>query len=710
MIRFLILILFTISISVNAQTETIIAWDISLSMKERDLEKEFDFITKYFERYQDTQVTVLQFNNVNLSETEFTITDGDWSAIKTLLESSQYNGATSYHLLNNIPSTSTTLLFTDGKENIERDLPLIEGTLYVVNGNKDHDLKNLQFLALANKGRFINLISTLPTSSNYITYTGTIFSESNEASEVVISVKGTNNSVIANKDGTYSIEAQPGDILVFSSLGLPPIEKKVTEDRNLNVWVKNDGIQLDQVFIKNKKAEKESNVVVKKERDPKTIGYAVSTVEEEDLNQGVSNISDATEGKFSGVTKGVNQDVSQSLIRGLSTISGNNYPLIIIDGAPIARSYSTTNGLLQLTDFIDPKNVADVTVLKGLAATNQYGSEGSNGVILIKTKMEAAREEAEKSGRVKKPDNFYEGKPIYTLPPTETKYLNEIKNVKDSKSAYNLFLNQREQFWNEPAYIIDLYNHFTPLNLKMAQAIGYNLLEREESKLSSLKGLLYATTQNKHYEMALDVATHLLEQYPEDAQSYLDLALAQKNAGNKQIALNMLLAIDNGTINPSINFTPLLKTVNNEIRNIAATKDAHFDLSKIGVKHLTKPNLDARIVVAWNNPNAEFELFFVNPSNLFYKWEHTNNNLERLQLEQLLGINQEEFEIEGSPKGQWLITVKYIGNRIFEDIEPTFLKYTVQYDYGKPTERTEEKVLRLSEKGSEYVLFKVNIN
>ena len=72
MIRFLILILITISISVNAQTETIIAWDVSLSMKERDLEKEFDFITKYFDRYQDTQVTVLQFNNVTLSETKFT--------------------------------------------------------------------------------------------------------------------------------------------------------------------------------------------------------------------------------------------------------------------------------------------------------------------------------------------------------------------------------------------------------------------------------------------------------------------------------------------------------------------------------------------------------------------------------------------------------------------------------------------------------------
>jgi TonB-dependent SusC/RagA subfamily outer membrane receptor len=708
MIRFLLLILYTISISLNAQTKTVIAWDVSLSMKERSIEKEFDFINTYFERYQNTQVTVFQFNNIQSIESNFVVTRGDWSAIKTLLENSQYNGATSYHLLENISATSTTLLFTDGKENIERDFPSIEGTLYVVNGNKNHDLKNLQFLALANKGRFINLITSQP--NNTLTYTGTVFAENNEPLEVVISVKGTTNSVTAKKDGTYSIEAQPGDVLVFSSIGVPPIEKTVTEDNNLNVWVKNDGIQLDQVFIKNEKAEKDSNVVVKKERDPKTIGYAVSTIKEEDLNQGVSNISDATEGKFSGVTKGVNQDVSQSLIRGLSTISGNNYPLIIIDDAPIARSFSTTSGRLQITDFIDPKNVADVTVLKGLAATNQYGSEGSNGVILIKTKMAAAREEAEKRGEIKNPDNFYEGKPIYTLSPLVTPYLNEIKNIKDSKEAYKLFLNQMERFWSEPAYFIDLYNYFAPINLNTAKGIGYNVLERDESKLSSLKGLLYASTEKKHYDMALDIATHILERYPEDAQSYLDLALAQKNAGNEQIAINMLLAIDNGSINPSINFFPLLKTVNNEIRNMVAKKGIKIDLSKIGVKHLEKSPLDARIIVEWSNPNAEFELFFVNPSNLFFKWEHTTNNLERLQLEQLLGFNQEEFEIEGSPKGQWLITAKYLGNRVFEDVEPTFLKCKIQFDYGKPTERTEEKVLRLSEKGSEYVLYKVNIN
>lgn len=694
--------------TVYTQTKTVIAWDVSLSMKERSIEKEFDFINTYFERYQNTQVAVFQFNNIQSTEYNFIISNGDWSAIKTLLENSQYNGATSYHLLENISATSTTLLFTDGKENIERDFPSIEGTLYVVNGNKNHDLKNLQFLALANKGRFINLITS--QAVNTLTYSGTVFSENNEPLEVVISVKGTDNSVTAKKDGTYSIEAQPGDVLVFSSIGVPPIEKTVTEDNNLNVWVKNDGIQLDQVFIKNEKAEKNSNVVVKKERDPKTIGYAVSTVKEEDLNQGVSNISDATEGKFSGVTKGVNQDVSQSLIRGLSTISGNNYPLIIIDDAPIARSFSTTSGRLQITDFIDPKNVADVTVLKGLAATNQYGSEGSNGVILIKTKMAAAREEAEKRGTPSKPDNFYEGNPITTIPPAKAVYLEELRKQKGFNAAYDLVLSEMEQYWNEPAYFIDVYHHFIPINHKMAQSLGYNVLERDESKLSSLKGLMYASTEKKHYDMALDIATHILERFPEEAQSYVDLALAQKNAGNEQIALNMLLAIDNGSINPSINFVPLLKTVNNEIRNIVAKKDTQIDLSKIGVKHLEKTTLDARILVAWNNPNAEFELFFVNPSNLFFKWEHTNNNLERLQLEQLLGFNQEEFEIEGSPKGQWLITAKYLGNRIFDDVEPTFLKCTIQYDYGKPTERTEEKVLRLSEKGSEYLLYKVNIN
>lgn len=703
-----LLFFFIISISINAQTKTTIAWDVSLSMKDRNLEKEFDFITTYFNRYKESQVTVLQFNNVATTKESFTITNGDWNAIKSHLRNSQYSGATSYQFLKDVQPNSTTLLFTDGKENIERDFPELQGTLYVINASENSDIENLQFLALANKGRLINLVT--PNPSNLITYTGTVFSEENEATEVVISVKGTDKSVIAEKDGSYSIEAQPGDILVFSALGVAPLEKVLSEKNNLNVWVKNDGIQLNQVFIKNELEAKSTNTNLNKERDSKTIGYSVSTVTQEELNQGVTTLSDATEGKFTGVTKGTNQDIGQSLIRGMSTISGNNYPLIIIDGAPIARSYSGTSARLQLTDFIDPKNVADIKVLKGLAATNQYGSEGANGVILIKTKMEAERVKAEKSGNASKESNYYSGTPLTEVPSVVEPYLNLISKAQNIDRAYEIFQNQMSTYWNNPSYFTDLYNHFTSLNETLGRTIGYNLIERSETKLSSLRGLLFNATQNKDYQMALDIATNILERYPDQAQPYLDLALAQKNVGNAQIALNMLLSIEDGSINSNINYSPLLKSTTSEIRNIVANKPVDIDLSKIGVTHLKKPELDARIVIEWSNPNTEFELYFVNPSNRFFKWEHTNNNAERLQLERLLGFYQEEFEIEGSPKGEWLLTVKYLGNRLFEDTEPTFLKCTIQYDYGKSTERTEQKVLRLSKKGDEYLINKVIVN
>lgn len=705
-----LLLFFCISIATNAQTQVTIAWDTSLSMQDRASQKEFDFINKFFAKYTDANVTVLQFNNVSATTSNFNISGGNWDVVKKKLESSTYDGATSYEQLTNIPATSMTLLFTDGYENVERDMPTLGSPLYVVNGNADHDIKNLQFLALANKGRLINLVSAKTASnSNAITYSGNVYSENSSTDEIAISVKGTNKKVTPTKDGTYSIEAAPGDVLVFTAAGVAPVEKVLTKDNTLNVWIKNDGIQLDQVLIKSEKqVATESVNTGDANRDKKTVGYAVSSIKSEELNQGVSNISDATEGKISGAVKGSSQDLSQTLIRGMSTISGNNYPLIIIDGAPIAQSSSASRtSQLQITDFIDPNNIADVTILKGLAATNKYGSEGSSGVILIKTKMEAAREEALKTGKKVKAANYYEGKVLAATGTYTAPYLNDLKKASSTEAGYTSYLNQRSRYWDDPMYFVDVFNHFQTSSPKQAKAIGYNVLERKESSISSLRSMLFTAKEAKESDLALDIANVLLEKYPQQTQSYLDVALAQKNKGNYQIALDMLLAMANGSINPGLDFSSLLKTVNNEIRNLVANHKSELELSKIAVSHLKKPVLDARIVFDWSNPDAEFELLFVNPANLFFKWEHTLNNPERLEEELVKGFTQEEFEIEGGDKGQWLINVKYLGNRTIGNTEPTLLRCMVQYDYGKPTERTEERIIRLQEKGSEQLAVKV---
>jgi hypothetical protein len=105
-------------------------------------------------------------------------------------------------------------------------------------------------------------------------------------------------------------------------------------------------------------------------------------------------------------------------------------------------------------------------------------------------------------------------------------------------------------------------------------------------------------------------------------------------------------------------------------------------------------------------PNSNFN--FENPSRRFLKWLHIKNNAVRIQDELRNGYNQEEFEIED--EGEWIINIKYLGNRTPGNNHSTFLKYSIQYNFGKPSQRIEERIVRLSKKGDEQLLTKLWTN
>lgn len=121
-------------------------------------------------------------------------------------------------------------------------------------------------------------------------------------------------------------------------------------------------------------------------REKKALGYAVSAVEDEELDL-TGDASRILSGKASGVTitsaTGSSGATSNVVIRGYSSISGNNQALFIVDGIP----FSTDSSAIQvsLTD-IDPSQIESINVIKGLAATTLYGTAGRNGVIVISTK------------------------------------------------------------------------------------------------------------------------------------------------------------------------------------------------------------------------------------------------------------------------------------------------------------------------------------
>ncbi|RMB58539.1 hypothetical protein EAX61_09560 [Dokdonia sinensis] len=125
-------------------------------------------------------------------------------------------------------------------------------------------------------------------------------------------------------------------------------------------------------------------------REKKALGYAVTRVEAEALDEPAQDLGRMLQGRAPGVTinnqDGASGSASQIIIRGYSSINGSNKPLFVVDGVPFTDEGNGVDGTLL---DIQPDSIESVSVLKGLSATMLYGSQGRNGVIIVNTKNDA---------------------------------------------------------------------------------------------------------------------------------------------------------------------------------------------------------------------------------------------------------------------------------------------------------------------------------
>lgn len=209
---------------------------------------------------------------------------------------------------------------------------------------------------------------------------------------VNVVLKGTSTGTVTDVEGSYTISVPgTGGILVFSFIGLTTQEIEIGQQTVIDVSMAQDVQQLGEVVV----------TAIGISQEKRALGYAVQTVKSNDIvNARESNIVNSLAGKVAGVqinsSGGQAGASSRIIIRGNSSLLGNNQPLFVIDGIPIDNSSTEGNGATESTLFngtssnratdIDNNNIASVTVLKGAAATSLYGSRGANGVIIITTK------------------------------------------------------------------------------------------------------------------------------------------------------------------------------------------------------------------------------------------------------------------------------------------------------------------------------------
>jgi len=238
------------------------------------------------------------------------------------------------------------------------------------------------------------LLSVTQLFAQNLTITGTVTSKEDglPLPGVTVKVKGTQNGAQTNSAGKYTINTPDHSVLEFSFVGYLSQEITVQGDV-LNVTLVTESKDLSEVVVTSQNIK----------REKRTLGYSAPTVSGKELTEGGNpSVLTSLTGRVAGVdiTSATNTPGGSTriVLRGGSSITGNNQALMVVDGVPIDNS-GVIGGpnSLKAVDFgnrgndIDPNDIASVTVLKGPAAAALYGSRASNGAIMITTKSGANR-------------------------------------------------------------------------------------------------------------------------------------------------------------------------------------------------------------------------------------------------------------------------------------------------------------------------------
>ncbi|HEY4654151.1 MAG TPA: TonB-dependent receptor [Cyclobacteriaceae bacterium] len=314
--------------------------------------------------------------------------------------------------------------------------------------------------------------------------------------------KGTSNGSLTDNNGDYSISVQSGATLVFSFVGFESQEVSINGQTTLDISLDVDATQLDEVVV-----------VGYGELKREDLTGSVTAINSRDFNKGVlTSPQDLLVGKLAGVqvtsNSGAPGSGSTIRIRGGSSLSASNDPLIVIDGFPVDNK--VIGGAANPLASINPNDIETFTVLKDASATAIYGSRASNGVIIITTKKG-------KEGKmnVSYNGNVSVGSPIEyfdVLSADELRALAADVANRGTVSGLNATALERlgdaDTDWQKQIYR-DAVSH--DHNLALSGTAG-NIPYRVSYGFTDQQGIL-ETTSSKRHSLNLNISPSFLEEH-----------------------------------------------------------------------------------------------------------------------------------------------------------------------------------------------------
>lgn len=498
--------------------------------------------------------------------------------------------------------------------------------------------------------------------------------DGNPFPNVNVYVIGQANGTQTNAFGNYSLSSRIGEQLDFSFKGYENRVIKVLSGNPININM--------QRVVENQEDIVTLAMGLNKKKDK--IGHSYTQVNNQLITQ-ANNPSAllSLDGKVSGIDViSSNNGGSPSVrFRGSRSIRGDNDALIVIDGA-ISSSL--------ILESLDPNLIQSMTVLKGATGAALYGSQGSNGVLVVKTKR--GTRSSSRTRTISKPKlSYYKGKLKVSNQTIIPDYIKTLSKLNTNEDAYQQYIIQKQDYVNNAAYYIDVYNYFHALNSKdHAKRVLDNIVESEMNNFEMLKGLAFQLEANNDYDLASSIYKRLVILKPDVAQSYLDLAQIYGKVNKPQKAFDIL--------NSLLTLTKEANNLNTIVKHdINALKQAKPDIDTKEMESYFSINteFDLRIIASWNRENTNVNLEIIEPSKEFASIE----NIKTQTGGQLKASNNNygpvEYSIRNAKSGEYFVRLVYNGNLPNNDTT-TFVKLNIYKNYGKKNQKEMVKIIKLN--------------
>ena len=729
-------------------TEIGLLWDASHSASNRDRAKEFAFLDAYFKALKNVKVVLSSFNIRTDKTLTFEVKNGNWQALKSHLESLQYDGATDGNAINFNLKADELLLFSDGIFNfgskefsVKEVVKQAKTPITVVNASAVANTPKMQYLANATGGSFIDL--TTLTAEQALKAAQTVpfqLLDIEVKNGKVAKIFPQKGATISKGNFTLAGELQTKEATLVLSFGYPKnviLQKEIHFAANPDasgsefdllrrIWAEKQIAQLEREGAEQKQIDAvgreygivtEGNSLIVLETVEDYVRYRI-TPPEELAKEYYAILNSQAEEKKERKKEILEELIEQSneQTEWWKTV----YPLkdrktknkkqlnVVAD--------ETTDNLAEIKDeVIASAEVAKMEVsvpqaevqpqarrisMRGISSVSEDTDSAELNEVVVRGYAPVMKRSLTGSVSVIATNDVrVENTPMANIELNaynpDTPYLKVMEYTEYAK-AVETYYKLKKEYGNTPSFYVDVADYFFKKgNREQAILVVSNLVELGLDDPQLLRVLGYKLSRYNAKKEAVQVFQKIAVIRPEEPQSFRDLGLALADDTQYNEAVKNLYKVITEDWNDD-RFEDVKLITLNDLNSIIA-RNKNVKTSYIDKRLLKKEPVDVRVVLSWDTNDCDMDLWVTDPKDEKCYYENTLTYLGgKISRDVTQGYGPEEFMLKKAENGKYKVQVDYFGTRSQKQLMPVSLRITFYTHFGTPQQKQEETTVRLS--------------